>query len=86
VWAAIASVAVFGCAPPRLPEGQYFGLVAERATVETAAPGGAAPSHAWTVKLDDGRRMTVVQAAPMFSIGQRVRIVTGDGPARMVIP
>jgi hypothetical protein len=80
------------CAPPKLPEGKYLRLVAKRETVEERPPemrgvtAEASRAYVWTVKLDGGRRMSVVQAEPMFAIGQRVRIVTGDGTARMEIP
>ena len=83
--AAIGLAALAACAPPKLPEGQHLGLVAGRGAVEIG-PAGAAPAYEWTVKLDGGRTTTLVQEKPMFAIGQRVRVVTGDGPARMEIP
>lgn len=92
LWAVAAVAALAGCAAEPLPEGDYMGLVARRETVELRAPaaGGvtAATSrgYVWTVKIDGGRWMRVVQAEPMFAIGERVRVVTGDGPARMEIP
>lgn len=78
--------ALAACAPPKLPEGQYFGLVAAREAVVVAGAAGPTPAWQWTVKLDGGRKMTLVQAAPMVAIGQRVRVVTDDGAARMEIP
>lgn len=77
-----------GCmAPPKLPEGQYFGLVTRRVPVVLEVPGQAAvPSSEWTVKLDGGHMMTLVQAEPVFRVGQRVKVVTGDGPPRMQFP
>ena len=84
--AAIGLAALAACAPPKLPEGQYLGLVAGREAVEIVGPAGAAPAYEWTVKLDGGRKTTLVQEKPMFAIGQRVKVVTGDGPARMEIP
>ena len=89
---AIGFAALAACAPPKLAEGQHLGLVAKRETVEVRPPaaGGvtaeASRAYVWTVKLDGGRWMTVEQAEPMFAIGQRVRIITGDGPPRMEIP
>ena len=83
---AIGLAALAACAPPKLPEGQHLGLVAGRGAVEIVGPAGAAPAYEWTVKLDGGRTTTLVQEKPMFAIGQRVRVVTGDGPARMEIP
>jgi outer membrane lipoprotein SlyB len=84
----VAIAAIAGCHRPELGEGEYLGLVAGRETVEVRGAQAAetARAYAWTVKLDGGRRMTVVQAEPMFAVGQRVRVVTGDGPPRMEIP
>ena len=88
----IGVAALAACAPRALPEGQYFGLVAKREAVEVEAdPSRGATAevsqvYAWTVKLDGGRWMTVVQNAPMFAIGERVKVITGDGPARIQIP
>lgn len=82
----LAAAALAGCGHPPLPEGQYLGLVAERRSVEVAGPAGTRPAYEWTVKLDGGRRVVFVQAEPMFAIGQRVRVITGDGPTRMEIP
>jgi len=81
---AIGLGALAACTPSKLPEGEHLGLVAKRQTVELQPAGTKA--YAWTVKLDGGRRMTVVQAEPMFAIGERVKVVTEDGRARMQIP
>ena len=92
LWAAVGVALLAGCAAKPLPEGQYMGLVAGRETVELRAPAArgataeASRAYVWTVKLDGGRWMRVVQGEPMFAIGERVRVVTGDGPARMEIP
>lgn len=87
-WAigAIGLAALAACAPPTLPEGQYLGLVSAREAVEVVGPTGVAPAYRWTVKLDGGHRMTVVQEKPMFAIGQRVKVTTSDGAPRMEIP
>jgi hypothetical protein len=86
---AIGLAALCACTAPKLPEGEYRGLVAKRAAVEVrpgGAEGASRPAYAWTVKLDGGRWITVVQGEPMFAIGERVKVVTGDGPARIERP
>jgi hypothetical protein len=90
-WAALAFgvAALAGWAGPKLPEGEYMGLVAKRETVALRGAGeeaGVGRAYAWTVKLDGGRRMTVVQSAPMFAIGERVKVVTEGGRTQMQIP
>jgi hypothetical protein len=86
---AIALAALGACTARGLPEGESMGLVAKREPVEirpVGTAGDASRAYAWTVKLDGGRRVTVVQSEPMLAIGERVRVVTGDGRARIEIP
>lgn len=40
-----------------------------------AAGTGTYTSQAWTVRLDNGGTMTIIQASNMFRVGERVRIV-----------
>lgn len=36
---------------------------------------GTYASQAWTVRLDNGGTVTVIQASNMFRVGERVRVV-----------
>lgn len=44
-----------------------------------AAQGGTYTSYAWTVRLDNGGTMTVIQATNTFQVGQRVSVVHSGG-------
>jgi outer membrane lipoprotein SlyB len=56
-----------------------------------AAAGSAATNQAtlqqsieWTVRLEDGRTISVIQAEPTFARGQRVQVIQGrDGLTRL---
>jgi outer membrane lipoprotein SlyB len=37
----------------------------------------------WTVQLDNGASIAVVQGEPAFAIGQRVQVITGGGQTRL---
>ena len=37
----------------------------------------------WTVRLDNGGSIAVVQGEPTFAIGQRVQVITGGGTTRL---
>ena len=37
----------------------------------------------WTVQLDNGASIAVVQGEPTFAIGQRVQVITGGGTTRL---
>jgi outer membrane lipoprotein SlyB len=37
----------------------------------------------WTVRLDNGGTIAVVQGEPTFAIGQRVQVITGGGQTRL---
>lgn len=44
---------------------------------------GTTQSIEWTVRLDNGRAIAVVQGSPMFAVGQRVQVITGNGQTRL---
>lgn len=37
----------------------------------------------WSVRLDDGRTIAVIQASPTFSVGQRVQVIQSGGVTRL---
>ena len=37
----------------------------------------------WTVQLDGGQSIAVIQSEPVFSVGQRVRVTSGGGQTRL---
>ena len=37
----------------------------------------------WTVRLENGGTIAVVQGEPAFAIGQRVQVITGGGTTRL---
>jgi outer membrane lipoprotein SlyB len=37
----------------------------------------------WTVRLENGGTIAVVQGDPVFAIGQRVQVITGGGTTRL---
>lgn len=58
-----------------------------------AVAGNAAANRAttvqsveWTVRLDSGRTVAVIQRDPVFSTGQRVRVVQGRGGLTRILP
>jgi outer membrane lipoprotein SlyB len=44
---------------------------------------GSRNSIEWTVQLESGQTIAVVQASPTFSIGQRVQVISGGGTTRL---
>jgi outer membrane lipoprotein SlyB len=44
---------------------------------------GRAQSIEWFVRLEDGRNISVVQGEPQFGVGQRVRVISGNGSTRL---
>lgn len=44
---------------------------------------GGAQSIEWTVRMDNGATIAVVQGEPMFAAGQRVQVITGGGTTRL---
>jgi outer membrane lipoprotein SlyB len=37
----------------------------------------------WTVQLDNGGTIAVIQGEPAFAVGQRVQVITGGGQTRL---
>jgi outer membrane lipoprotein SlyB len=60
--------------------GATAGVVAGQAAGRAAA---SAQSIEWFVRLDSGRNLAVIQGEPVFSVGQRVRVITGGGQTRL---
>ena len=56
--------------------GAAAGLQAGRAA-------GGHQSIEWTVRMDNGATIAVIQADPQFSVGQRVQVITGGGQTRL---
>jgi outer membrane lipoprotein SlyB len=56
--------------------GAAAGLQAGRAA-------GSRQSVEWTVQLDSGQSIAVVQGEPAFAVGQRVQVITGGGQTRL---
>lgn len=44
-----------------------------------ANQGGTYTSYAWTVRLDNGGTMTVIQQSSSFHVGQRVQVIDRNG-------
>jgi outer membrane lipoprotein SlyB len=44
---------------------------------------GTRQSIEWTVRLENGGSIAVVQGEPTFAIGQRVQVITGGGTTRL---
>lgn len=42
-----------------------------------------APSTEWTVRLESGGTIAIIQGEPQFALGQRVQVITGGGQARL---
>lgn len=62
--------------------GATAGAVAGNAAANAAT---TVQSTEWTVKLDNGSSISVIQASPVFSVGQRVQVVqSGNGVTRLV--
>lgn len=48
--------------------------------------GKAAAGHQsieWTIRMDNGATIAVIQAEPQFAVGQRVQVITGGGQTRL---
>lgn len=37
----------------------------------------------WTVRMDNGSTIAVIQGEPVFAVGQRVQVITGGGQTRL---
>lgn len=53
------------------------------AGTSAARAAGTANSIEWFVRLDSGSDISVIQSDPVFSIGQRVRVISGGGQTRL---
>lgn len=42
-----------------------------------------AQSTEWTIRMDNGATIAVVQGEPQFALGQRVQVITGGGSTRL---
>lgn len=60
--------------------GAAGGVAAGQAAARAA---GSRASIEWTVQLDSGQTIAVVQREPTFSIGQRVQVIGGGGSTRL---
>jgi outer membrane lipoprotein SlyB len=60
--------------------GGTAGVVAGQQAGRAAA---SVNSIEWTVQLDNGQSIAVIQSDPVFSIGQRVRVTSGGGQTRL---
>lgn len=60
--------------------GATTGVVAGQAAGRAA---GTQNSIEWTVRLDNGQYVAVVQSSPTFSVGQRVQVISGGGSTRL---
>ena len=56
--------------------GAAAGLQAGRAVAERQ-------SIEWTVRLESGETIAVIQGEPAFAVGQRVQVITGGGQTRL---
>ena len=62
------------------------GIVGAAAGNRAAAGATTMQSFEWTVQLDNGRTITVIQQEPTFARGQRVQVVEGAGGLTRLIP
>jgi outer membrane lipoprotein SlyB len=53
------------------------------AGLQAGKAAGSRQSIEWTVRLDSGQSIAVVQGDPTFAIGQRVQVITGGGQTRL---
>lgn len=44
---------------------------------------GGRQSIEWTVRMDNGSTIAVIQGEPVFGVGQRVQVITGGGQTRL---
>jgi outer membrane lipoprotein SlyB len=60
------------------------GATAGAAAGQSAGRAGASQnSIEWTVRLENGQSIAVIQSDPVFSIGQRVQVISGGGQTRL---
>ena len=60
--------------------GGTAGVVAGQQAGRAAA---SANSVEWTVRLENGQSLAIIQSDPVFAIGQRVRVISGGGQTRV---
>ena len=53
------------------------------AGLQAGKAAGGRQSIEWTVRLDNGGSIAVVQGEPTFAVGQRVQVITGGGQTRL---
>lgn len=53
------------------------------AGLQAGKAAGSRQSIEWTVRLENGGSIAVVQGEPAFAIGQRVQVITGGGTTRL---
>ena len=53
------------------------------AGLQAGKAAGTRQSIEWTVRLESGGSIAVVQGDPVFAIGQRVQVITGGGQTRL---
>lgn len=53
------------------------------AGLQAGKAAGGHQSIEWTVQLESGQTITVVQASPTFSVGQRVQVIGGGSNTRL---
>jgi outer membrane lipoprotein SlyB len=53
------------------------------AGLQAGKAAGSRQSVEWTVRLDSGQSIAVVQGEPAFAVGQRVQVITGGGQTRL---
>ena len=63
--------------------GGTAGVVAGQQAGRAAASANAIE---WTVRLENGQSVAVIQASPTFAIGQRVQVISGGGQTRLARP
>jgi len=60
--------------------GAVAGAAAGRAAGNAA---GSQQSYEWTIRLESGQTVSVIQASPTFSVGQRVQVIQGGSSTRI---
>ena len=53
------------------------------AFVQAGKAAGGHQSIEWTVRLESGQTISVIQASPVFAVGQRVQVIGGGTTTRL---
>jgi len=53
------------------------------AGLQAGKSAGGHQSIEWTIRMDNGATIAVIQAEPQFAVGQRVQVITGGGETRL---